>query len=288
MKNKYCYPFFLFAILATNSCAQNKPLKLVQNVQNKIDTNFTFIKKIEGNFSYLDVDVLGNMYVITIGNQLKKLNTNGDSSGIFNDVKQYGQPSLIDVSNPLKVLVYYNRFSTVVILDRFLTLRSSINFRNKNIFKVKSIANAYDNNIWIFDEQDYKLKKINDAGEVITETNDFRQIFDKAPSPTEMHDTEGYIYLYDPAEGFFIFDYYGSLKNNYPFLNWEHIAVTKNYLYGFQNKMLHTYTLNTFTTNSYSLKNIAENYKTIKAINGKLYILKENAVEIYEINIKAK
>ena len=40
---------------------------------------------------------------------------------VFNDVKKFGQATLIDVSNPLKVLLYYRDFATIVVLDRFLT-----------------------------------------------------------------------------------------------------------------------------------------------------------------------
>jgi hypothetical protein len=35
----------------------------------------------------------------------------------FNNVKKFGKISTIDVSNPLKVLLYYKDFSTIVVLD---------------------------------------------------------------------------------------------------------------------------------------------------------------------------
>ena len=112
-------------------------------------------------------------------------------------------------------------------------MRNTINFRNQNIFKVKTLANSYDNNIWIFDEQNVSLKKINDEGNVLSETLDLRQLFDTVPSPTQIIDKSNFVYLYDESRGFYIFDYYGSFKNNLPFLNWQHIAVYKNKLMGF-------------------------------------------------------
>jgi hypothetical protein len=247
------------------------------------DSNFKFLKLIPGSFSYLDVDVLDNIYLITNANQLKKLKPNGDSSAIFNDVKKYGNPSLIDVSNPLKVLVYYKGFSTVVVLDRFLAFRNSINFRDKNIFKAKALATSYDNNIWLFDEQDFKLKKINDDGAILSSTNDWRQIFDEVPSPNSIQDRDGFVYLYDANKGFYIFDYYGSLKNNLPFLQWEHIAVSQNKLMGFIGNTLQSYELNSLTLKTYKLPTFFNNYSDIKAMNGKLYLLKKNGVEIYTI-----
>lgn len=124
------------------------------------DSAFAFLKVIKGNYTDFNVDNLDNLYLITAGNQLKKIRSNGDSVGNFNDVKRYGNVSFIDVTNPLKILLYYKKFATVVVLDRFLNIRNTINFRKKNIFSVQTIATSYDNNIWLFDEQDYKLKKI--------------------------------------------------------------------------------------------------------------------------------
>ncbi len=269
------------------SCAQSKPALrepiTASEVQLKSDSNFTYSHFIAGNFSYMDIDVLGNLYLISNDNQLKKLKANGDSVAIFNDVKKYGNPTLIDVSNPLKILLYYKSYSTVVILDRFLSLRNSINFRKGNIFKAKTIATSYDNNIWLFDEQDYKLKKIKDDGTLLSETNDWRQIFDEVPNLTEMIDRDGAVYLHDIQKGFYVFDYYGSLKNNLPFKNWLHVAVANNKIMGFENNSLQSYELNTLTLKSYTLPSFFKDYIDIKAMNGKVYLLKKNGIEVYKI-----
>jgi hypothetical protein len=286
LKIKFIYTILYFALVNLCSCAQSKPTTIDQKIKDfpKSDSNFSFIKLIPGNFTYLDIDVLDNLYIINTNNQLKKINAKGDSAGIFNDVKKYGTPSLLDVSNPLKILLYYKSFSTVVVLDRFLSFRNSINFRNKNIFKVKSLATSYDNNIWLFDEQDFKLKKINDDGSVLSETNDWRQIFDETPIPTEIHDFNGFVYLYDVQKGFYIFDYYGSLKTKLPFLQWEHIAITNNKILGFVDNTLQIYEMNTLSLKTYKLPIFLNNYTNIKAMNGKIYLLKKEGIEIYKIN----
>src|ERR1051325_2600855 len=79
---------------------------------------------IEGSFSDFYVDNLDNVYLLNKDNQVKKLNNKGDSVSVFNALRKYGDIYSIDVSNPLKILVYYKEFGTIVVLDRFL---SSIN-----------------------------------------------------------------------------------------------------------------------------------------------------------------
>ena len=278
------YLIALFTVLCFNACAQNISNIDSTNVQGvKADSTFKYLKIIPGSYSYLDVDVLDNIYLITEKNQLKKIRANGDSLAVFNDVKKYGNPTLLDVSNPLKVLLYYKNFSTVIILDRFLAVRNTINFRNQNIFKVKTLATSYDNNIWIFDEQNVSLKKINDEGKVLSETLDLRQLFDTVPSPGQITDKNNFVYLYDENRGFYIFDYYGSFKNNLPFLNWKHIAVYGNKIMGFKGDTFYSYEINSLNLKSYKLPVFFKDYIDIKTMNGKIYLLKKNGVEIYDL-----
>ncbi len=283
-KKKHTYFLFAAVFISFASCAQTRSVFDTANVQGTgTNSAFAYVSFIPGVYSFMDIDMLGNIYLINERNQLKKIKPNGDSAAVYNDVKQYGNPTLIDVTNPLKVPVYYKNYSTVVVLDRFLTYRNSINFRKENIFKVRTLATSYDNNLWIFDEQDFKLKKINDAGVVLRETNDWRQIFDTVPTPSLITDRENFVYLYDENRGFYIFDYYGSFKTHLPFLNWEHVAVSSGRLMGFVKGVLYSYELNTFNLKSYSLPPFLSDYKDIKAVNGKVYLLKKQGVEIYNI-----
>lgn len=247
------------------------------------DSSFLFLKKINGSFTNFEVDNLDNVYLINTTNQLKKLNANGDSAGVFNDIKRFGPVTQIDVTNPLKILLYYKNFSTIVVLDRFLNIRNTINLRKQNIFAVNSIATSYDNNIWLYDEQEYKLKKIDDNGTVLLESNDFRQVFDSIPSATQLTDRNNFVYLYDTTKGFYSFDYYGSFKNRLPFLHWTNIAVAEKIIYGFGAGKLLSYQLQSLNQKEYSLPAFAKNYMAVKIMNGKLYLLKPDGISIYQV-----
>lgn len=247
------------------------------------DSVFQFIRSVNGNFSYFNVDNLDNIYLVTNANQLKKLDEKGDSIAIFNDVKRFGNPSSIDVTNPFKILLYYKNFSTVVILDRLLNMRNTINFRKQSIFSVHSIATSYDSNIWLFDEQDYKLKKIDETGKLLQETTDWRMLFDSVPSPTRIIDRNNYIYLYDAEKGFYIFDYYGAFKNKLTFPGWTDVEVNGKNIYGFQDNILYSYELNSLNLKTYKLPPFFGDYTGIKAMNGKVYLNKGNRIDIYQV-----
>jgi len=97
------------------------------------------ISMIRGDIVDFAVDNLDNVYVLASTDQLKKYNAAGDSVAVFNNVKKFGKLSTIDVSNPLKVLLYYKDFSTIVVLDRLLAIRNTIDLRKQNIFQVNAL-----------------------------------------------------------------------------------------------------------------------------------------------------
>lgn len=175
----------------------------------------TLLKTLSASAIDFTTDNLGNIYLITTTNQIKKINDKGDSIAVYNDIRRYGKIFSIDAGNPLKILVYYKDFSTIVVLDRLLNVRNTIDLRKQNILQVKAITSSYDNNIWLYDELDSKIKKIDDNGRVLLESNDFRQVYDVVPTPIVMYDRDGQLYLYDSTKGLLVFDYYGAQKNNF-------------------------------------------------------------------------
>lgn len=161
-------------------------------------------------------DNLGNIFLVNNHQQVKKLNNHFDSVGVYNDVRRYGTLAYIDAGNPLKVLLYYNDFLTIIVLDRLMNVRNTIDLRQSNILQCSAITPSYDNNIWLFDELDNKIKKIDDAGKVLLESADFRVLFDAPPRPRRLEDYDKYLYAYDSTKGLLVMDYYGTYKKLLP------------------------------------------------------------------------
>ena len=147
------------------------------------DTFFVFNKLAGEQVTDFTVDNLGNLYILNSTGQIKKMGPDGDSIAVFNNVRQYGKLYLMDVTNPLRVLLYYRDFGTIVVLDRFLNTRATIDLRKQQLFQVNAIGQSYDNNIWVYDELESKLKRVGEDGRIIDQSTDFRLIVDTAPSP---------------------------------------------------------------------------------------------------------
>ena len=245
---------------------------------------YTQTNAITGDIVNFAVDNLDNVYILTSTDQLKKYNANGDSVAVFNNVKKFGKVSSIDASNPLKVLLYYKDFSTIVILDRLLTVRNTIDLRQQNIFQVNAISQSYDNNMWLYDEGASKLKKIDDAGKVLLETPDFRMLFNEAPHIKNIYDQDGFVYLYDPEQSVFVFDYYGALRNKILITNWQDLKVTGKYIFGINNDTLHRYEISTFRVDDEKLPAPLENSVKVNFTSSRLYALKKGILLIYNLH----
>lgn len=250
-------------------------------IQQLSDTAFKTERVISGEFTDFNVDNLGNLYVVNQTGQLKKMSPKGDSLAVFNNVRQYGKIHFIDVSNPLKVLLHFKDFGTIVILDRFLNTRSTIDLRRQQLFQVKSIGQSYDNNIWVFDELESKLKRIGEDGRTIDQSNDFRQLFDSTPSPGFIVDQNKLVYLYDPAKGAYIFDYYGTFKNRIRFLGWTDFTVIGNTILGRDANVLYKYEPGTLNLQQHSIPATMQDARKIKITPTNIYLLREKQLEIF-------
>ena len=248
------------------------------------DSSFKFIRLIQGDMVGFTVDNLDNIYILNNHNQIKKLSANGDSIAIFNNVKKFGQATLVDVSNPLKVLLYYEDFATVVVLDRFLNIRNTIDLRKQNIFQVKAIGQSYDNKIWLYDEVDNKLKKIDEDGKLLLETTDFRLLLGQAPSPLKIFDQDKYVYLYDSLQGVYVFDYYGALKNNIMISHWHNFKVAGKYIFGSQSDTLYRYEINSFRLDEWKMPEQIYRSRSFNFTSTRLYALKKEGIEIYSLH----
>jgi len=240
-------------------------------------------KNIPGSFSDFYTDGLNNTYLITQSNQIQKLDARYDSTAVYNDVRRYGDIYCFDGSNPLKELVYYKDFSTILVLDRFLNPRNTIDLRNAGILQAKAIAASYDNNYWVFDELDNKLKKLDDNGNLLLQTADFTVLFGEGYNPCQVIDNGGLLYLYDEKNGWLIFDYYGALKQKLPLAGWKNVQVENKNLMGHDDNYL--YIANPATLSLQKIKpnlNLATAIKIQKRGNN-FFVLTKEGLTIYSL-----
>jgi hypothetical protein len=229
---------------------------------------------ITGDIVDFTVDNLDNIYLLNSRNQLHKFNAGGDSVAVFNGIKSFGQVSLVDVSNPLRLLLYYKDFGTVVVLDRYLNVRHTIDLRKQNILQVKAIGLSYDNKIWVYDELENKLKKIDEEGKLVFETPDFRQLLGKAISPVKIFDEDKNVYVYDSLNGVYVFDYYGGLRHNIMIYRWSNFRLAGKYIFGSKGDTLYRYEIPAYRVDEWKMPRPIFQSSHFNFTSTRLYALK--------------
>jgi len=247
------------------------------------DNSLQLVNVIKGGYTDFSVDNLGNILLLDSNNQLKKLSPAGDSIAIFNDVRKYGKVYSIDAGNPLKILLYYRDFGTIVVLDRLLNIRTTIDLRKQNIFQAKAICQSYDNAVWVYDEGEAKLKRLADDGTIIDQTGDFRLQLDEAPSPTFIDDHDRLVYLYDSSKGLLVFDYFGTLKNKLAFTGWQDFQLAGKYIVGRKGVLLERYQLSSLSLEEKLLPGILKNTDKIRIAGDRLFCLRGGRLYIYSL-----
>ncbi|TAD83163.1 MAG: hypothetical protein EAY75_15245 [Bacteroidetes bacterium] len=234
------------------------------------------VKIIGSGVSDFEVDNLGNVFVLNAQQQIKKLNAQFDSIGLFNEVRRYGNLYSIDASNPLKVLLFFKDFGTVVVLDRFLGIRSVIDLRRLGIVQATAVAQSYDNNLWVFDELDSKLKKLSESGSLLLESAELRLVLAQAPRPVALVDYNKHVYAYDADMGLLVFDYFGAYKNVVEFYGWKNLHGFSKGIMATQNNSLVYYQPGAIDTKLVPLPKLCEGAKKVLLHEGRLLVLLAN------------
>jgi len=252
-----------------------------ESAANPRQDTFVLARTLPGDYVDFALDNLGNIYVLSPGNQLKKLSANGDSLAVFNDVRRYGKISSIDATNPLKILVYYREFTMVIELDRFLNMVNTIDLRRQNILQAKAVVLAYDNNVWVYDELDARLKRIGDDGSLVDQTNDFRQLFDSTPDPSVIRDQGGLVYLYDPAKGVYVFDRYGGFKTRIAMPGLLDFDVIDKSMVARDAHKFYRYQLGTLDMKEEPIPPAYQDALRIRITPAAIYVLKKEGLQVY-------
>lgn len=118
----------------------------------------------------------------------------------------YGEISSVDISNPLKIVVFYSDFNTVVLLDSQLNETDIIQLPYDVSFVTKGAAN----NLWLFTRNTQIIENYNfKTNTVLSSSQALKNI-----EVLNMKSTENYVYIHSNT-GIQTFDYLGNFINNY-------------------------------------------------------------------------
>ena len=109
------------------------------------------------------VDNLSESYFLD-GDKLRK-----NKNFVFSD-SSLGVLNKVDFYNSFKLKVWYQDFNTLVILDNYLNEITRVHFNKaSSLFEISDISSANENNVWVYDESDMRIKKFDFFNKVFTD-----------------------------------------------------------------------------------------------------------------------
>jgi hypothetical protein len=242
--------------------------------------DWTLVKQIPfTEITSFTTDNLGNAYVVS-ENILLQFDNNGKPVNHY-DEKNLGRLARVDADNPLKILAFYPDFAQVNILNSQLALQSTIQLRGLGIEQPVLICNSkIDYGIWVYDHQDFKLKKIDLNLQVTRESGNIPQLTGKEINPRFLIEGGKYVLMADPDVGILFFDQYGTYFKTHPVKNVYYMQATEDELYYVSNGSFYTYNFKTLAEQKAALP-VNDSLTAARVEQNRLFLTENNELKIF-------
>jgi hypothetical protein len=181
------------------------------------------------------LDQLGNIYLIHNG-AVFKTDTAGNVLATYSN-KTTGNFSHIDATNPLRIMVFADEFSTVYFFDNQLAVQSVVNLRDYG-FNILTVAAAGDG-LWCFDQNESYLLKLDNTLRKISQTQPFYLIQNDPLNITSIQSADKWLACMNKGSGIMVFDRLGSYIRTWPAANATSFLIAENMLvYTAENELI--------------------------------------------------
>lgn len=191
------------------------------------------------NHRILEVDHLGSIYTID-ENELKKFSSEKELISNYSDAL-LGDITSIDVTNPLRLLLFYREFNQLLYLDQTLTpISDPIDLYSYSDNETHLCCNASSGGFWIFNKDDNQAFQISKQGEILNKSS-LLSTYTKDISPSKMSEYQEKLYFLLPSKGLLILNKFGRFLQLIPLTGISDFCFTNQNLLYLKNKTWFAY-----------------------------------------------
>lgn len=226
----------------------------------------------------ISVDEYGNLYTTDSEGNIYKY----DEILIKNSYSSISQSKITSIqNNSINFSAFYKDLQVVKYFDRFLTEKATFDLQDFDIGFAQSVSQALDNNLWVYDESNISLNKIDTRNKKLLLKNSLVDILSDDAEITEILEYQNLLILLSNKKGIYLFDNQGSFKNFY-------LLEGIKSLCGYQSKVffltdaseLQSFDPYTFDSEDFPIE---KKYTTLAANTRKLYLSNHSQVDVYEL-----
>ena len=228
------------------------------------------------------IDKVQQVYLITDRNEVIKHDPRGREVFRFNNnfLEDIGK---LDPSNPFNVVLYYPEFLSVITLDSTMTKTGEFDLSNLNLIRVNALGSTNDNNVWLYDEVSFTLKKVNRSGEVLTESVNLNLKLGYSGKPNFLLERSNLVFVNDPDYGILVFSNLGEYDSVLDIKGLQRFQVIGDFLIYQRGTKLYQYHLKTFEERSIELPVSIHPGDQMLIQKSTLFVKRSDRVEAFEL-----
>jgi len=162
----------------------------------------------------VEYDALRRLYMVTPKEAVYMYSESNKLSFKYSNSKK-GKIEALDVSNPLKVVVFYKSKQYAIVLDNTLSVLAQIDLSAIGLENITATAAAPEDQYWVFSSKSHQLIKIDAFGKILSESKSMAELGMSEENIVKITTSEDAVILTDPKQGFFIFDENGMFKKHF-------------------------------------------------------------------------
>lgn len=243
------------------------------------ETEYKKIAEIKDKHITFLTDNLGNLYLIN-KKEICKYSNKGEKQSEYSN-NQLGEISFADVSDPLRITLFYKDFNKLVFLNNELSeLSSHIEMDDLDGIQADIACTSSFGGFWVYDLFDGKLKYFDKTLKKKHESVYINSLIKNPYSPDFIMEKNDYLYLHFPNSGIMLFDRFGAYYKTIPIKNINKFQIVNKNIVYFSNDKLYSYNPNLLTTDSLSLP--VSDCKYARIEKGLLYVSKGDEILVFE------
>lgn len=198
-------------------------------------------------------------------------------------LKLNGTITSVDAQQALRILIYYKDQQLVGFLDNTLSWHNEPrNLNRAGILSSTAACHSFQNNsFWVFDQDNFSLKRLDRNMKIVSETQNLSAIFDHDFYVIRMKEIQNQLYIQVEDQGLFIFDIFGTFIKKLPIETNGKFKVINQFVYYLENGKLMRYNTKDFEKESLNLPH--ESVKSFTLTDKKIVLVENGKIFIYKI-----
>jgi hypothetical protein len=233
---------------------------------------------------YFTVDKLQQVYIVDEQNAVYKYSPDGKELFYYNNNTR-GTLSYVDATDPFNLLLFYPELQAIATLDRTLNETGMLPLFSAGVVNASAIGLAIDNNIWVYDQATFQLKKIGRDGQVLLSSDNLSAQLFQAPQATQLTAQNNMLYLNCPGQGVFVFDNFGQFHQLLPYDKVETVQLLDDKVFLYEPERVRFYNLKTLQERMLRDSIPTDSIRQVRYQGNRYYQLTaEGKVQVYSVN----